>query len=273
MMTSERRPLKHGHISRVCVAVDATSAGGNLARFAISLVRSTYRAEIDFVHVVNTQRMIASSDRSLDDYGNRFEVAQAAAHEVVARCTELAHDAGVFARSFVRFGDPATEARRFARGRGAGLLVIGNRPTTKIHRLLNGSVRDDLVRTCPVPLLLAPHVPYPAADFQPHAIVVATAHALDGDGARRLAADLAADYASHLVSLGDAGSGVSAAERAIDAALREHAPGLLVMTRARRVRSPFGGDLVERVMQRVRVPLVIVRPDGDVPAAGSRARW
>ena len=265
------RPLKHGRISRLCVAVDTTDASDGVAKLAISLVRGNYHAEIDFLHVVNTQRMIAHADRSLDDYGSSFELAREAAHIVLTGCSLLAQQAGVFARSYVRFGDPATESATFARVRGADVVVIGNRPTDKLQRLLNGSTRDDMVRRCPLPLLLAPAAAREADDFEPRCIIVAGADSPGGRSAKRLAADLAADYASQLVVLPLGSGGAAAEKNGIEAAIREHAAGLIVMTNTRRKRfqNLFSDDLVERVMHAAQLPVLVVRAD-DVDAIRTR---
>lgn len=145
------RPLKHERISRILVAVDANDTADGAATLAISLVRRNYNAELAFCHVINTQHMAACVDRSGDDYGLSFELAREAALAVLERCCLFARNAGLFARSYVRFGSPVSETQSFARGRGAELIVIGNRPAEKAHRLLEGSVRDEMVRTCPYP--------------------------------------------------------------------------------------------------------------------------
>jgi nucleotide-binding universal stress UspA family protein len=255
--------LKHGRISRVCVAVDASDASESAARMAISIVHGNRHAELDFCHVINIPRMVARADRSLDNYGLSFEVAQENANVVLARCCDLAHDAGVFARSYVRFGNPAEEVQSFAQGLGADLVVIGNRPAGKIQRVLNGSVRDEIVRTCPLPILITANETSASVDFRPHCIVVAGADAPTAIRAKRLAADLAADYFSQLVLLRAASDGSRQEKQSIDRAVEEHRPGLIVMTcsRSRRIRNIFAEDVVERVMQEADVPVLVVRAE------------
>jgi nucleotide-binding universal stress UspA family protein len=257
--------LKHGRISRICVAVDASDQAESAARLAISLVHGNQDAELDFCHVINIPRMVARADRSLDDYGLAFELAQENANAVLARCCELAQGAGVFSRSYVRYGDPAEEVPSFAQGLAADLVVIGNRPAGKIQRVLNGSIRDEIVRTCPLPILITANDSNAAADFRPGCIVVAGADAPAAIKAKRLAADLAADYVSQLVLLPSAHDGSRQEKQSIDRAVEEHRPGLIVMTcsRSHRLRNIFAEDVVERVMQEADVPLLVVRAEAQ----------
>jgi nucleotide-binding universal stress UspA family protein len=265
------RPLKHGRISRILVAVDANDTADGAAKLAISLVRRNYNAELAFCHVINTQRMAACVDRSGDDYGLSFELAREAALAVLERCCLFARNAGLFARSYVRFGNPVAEIQSFARGRGAELIVIGNRPAEKAHRLLNGSVRDEMVRTCPLPLLVAPETTRQETDFNPRCIVVAGADSPRASGAKRLAADLAADYLSQLILLPGSTGGAVEEKKNIDGAIREHIPGLIVMacTRRRRFHNIFVDDIAERVMQDALVPLLVVSAD-ELNETGAR---
>jgi nucleotide-binding universal stress UspA family protein len=42
-----------------------------------------------------------------------------------------------------------------ARVFGADLIIVGNGHATRVQRFLNGSVRDEIVRTADVPVLVA----------------------------------------------------------------------------------------------------------------------
>jgi nucleotide-binding universal stress UspA family protein len=257
-------PLRHGSYSRICVAVDNSPAAGKAVLLAISLVRGNKRAELTFCHVIDISRLVARTDRSLDDYGLSFETADESARIVLARCCFLARQAGVFARSYIRQGRPATEASSFAKTIGADLMVIGNSPAKKMHRLLNGSVRDDMVQACSLPLLVATADSVRPADFRPRCILVPGADSPAAIRAKRVAAELATDFSAQLILLPGARGGTSEESSTIDRAVSEHHPGLIVMAAAprRRVRNIFADDVVERVMQEANVPLLIVATAG-----------
>ena len=145
--------LKRLVFSRICVAVDGSSAAEAVARGAISLAAHHEEAEITFVHVINIPAMAGRADRFNDDYALALSCARENARAVLAKCCALAHDANVFARSYVRFGSPATEIRLFAQSIGADVVVIGNPSTTRLHRFCFGSTRDEIVHTCAIPVL------------------------------------------------------------------------------------------------------------------------
>jgi nucleotide-binding universal stress UspA family protein len=140
--------------SRILVAVDTSPAAERTARLAISFARDR-DAELAFVHALDVNRVLVHADRSFDDFPHALDVAREAAREVLERCSALAADAGVFARSYVRDGTPVDEVAWLASALRADLVVIGNRPGSRLRRLLYGSTRDDLIRASTVPVLVA----------------------------------------------------------------------------------------------------------------------
>jgi nucleotide-binding universal stress UspA family protein len=113
------------------------------------------RTEIIFAHVIDVPRMIAHADRLVNDYELALEAAQDQASDLLDRCLAAAEQAHIFSRSCIRYGKPATEVVTLARVFGADLIVCGNHPSTRVGRFLNGSVRDEIVRTAGVPVLIA----------------------------------------------------------------------------------------------------------------------
>gem|GEM_PF-4310503 len=143
-------------------------------------------------------------------------------------------------------------------------MVIGNSPADRIHRLLNGSIRDEMVQACSLPLLIATAHFMRPADFRPRCILVPGADSPAAIRAKRVAAELASDFSAQLILLPGAHGGISEESTKIDRAVGEHHPGLIVMAAAprRRVRNIFADDLVERVMQEAHVPLLVVATAG-----------
>lgn len=251
----------HGPFSRICVAIDASVAAESAARLAISLVHGNGRAEVVFCHVIDVPRMIARADDGVDDYGLSLQLARQTADVALARCCLLSRQAGVFARSYVRYGKPASEAVSFAEGLGVDLVVIGNRPTEKIHRILNGSIRDEMVRTCALPILVANARWARPVDFRPRCILVPGADLPAAKHAKQFAADLADDFAAQLILLPAVHNGLREETDAIDRAVHEHRPDLIAMARTQRhgLRNPFATDVIERVLQEAYVPVLVVR--------------
>ena len=83
--------------------------------------------------------------------------------------------AGLEADSEVREGDPAQEIVLSARDHGAGLIVVGTRGQTGLHRLILGSVARKVLLHAPCSVLVVrggPHVsgPLPATRGTPEAV-------------------------------------------------------------------------------------------------------
>jgi hypothetical protein len=105
--------------------------------------------------------------------------------------------------------------------------------------------------------------------FRPRCILVpgadlpAAKHAKQfaADLADDFAADLADDFAAQLMLLPAAHNGLREETDAIDRAVHEHRPNLIVMARTQRhgLRNPFATDVIERVLQEAHVPVLVVR--------------
>jgi len=184
---------KPGHrvFLRICVAVDASSASESAARLAISLVRGDARAELAFCHVFNVPRLL----------GPAVEDGHQEASVVLERCAWLARRAGVFAGTYMRLGEPAAEIASFAESNGCDLIAIGNSPSKKVPRLLNGSLRNEIARICSRPVLVADMKRARPIEFRPRNILVAEADSPTASRAKRFAAELASEYGAELVLL------------------------------------------------------------------------
>jgi nucleotide-binding universal stress UspA family protein len=259
--------LGRGLFLRICVAVDASGASESATRLAISLVRGLARAELAFCHVVNVPRLLARAESGASDYSSTFEDAHKEANVLLERCSLLARRAGVFARTYVHFGKPATEIATFAEGIGADLIVIGNAPSEKIYRLLNGSTRDEIVRTSSRPVLVADTKHARPVEFQPRCILVVEADLPAASRAKRFAAELANEYGAELVLLpaGRDATGKS------DFNFAECRPGLIVAGAKRRgVRDLFSADCIERLLQAAYLPIMVVPDDATQPRGAMR---
>jgi nucleotide-binding universal stress UspA family protein len=144
-----RRPF-----SRIVVAVDGLATCERAVQLAVALAEGDARAELIFAHVIDVARMVARADQDTSDYALAFEAARAEARSLLERCTAAAAQAGVFGRTCLRYGKPATEVAAVADAFAADLILIGNQHRSRLHRFLNGSVSDDVVRAAEVPVLV-----------------------------------------------------------------------------------------------------------------------
>jgi nucleotide-binding universal stress UspA family protein len=144
-----RRPF-----SRLIVAVDGSAAADRAVQLAIALAGGDAQAELIFAHVIDVARMVARADHQANDYELAFEAAREEARHVLDRCTAAAANAGIFSRTCLRYGRPATEVAALADVFAADLILVGNHHRSRIHRLLNGSVSDGVVRSAGVPVLV-----------------------------------------------------------------------------------------------------------------------
>lgn len=241
-----RRPF-----SRIVVAVDQSAAADRALQLALSIARGDFCAEAIFVHVIDLQRLFSPVDRYGDDYDNQLPAAREEAVSLLDRCVMLARARGVPALGFVRYGRPAAQIANIAKRYDANLVVIGNSRRSRLHRALNGSVRDRVVRSNGVAVLVAGADPAGSPELGAGPVLVQST-AGEAAPAWSTACRLALAYDRPLV---DAGAGADDAERAI----AENDAALLVLGAPRRPRSPFRSDVLERTLQAATVPVLVVR--------------
>jgi nucleotide-binding universal stress UspA family protein len=244
----------HRLFLRICVAVDASSASESAARLAISLVRGDARAELAFCHVVNVPRL-----------GR----AESGANALLERCAWLARRAGVFARTYTRLGEPAAEIASFTESIGCDLIVIGNSPREKFPRLLNGRLRDEIVRISSRPVLVADMRRARPIEFRPRNILVVEADSPTASRAKRFAAELASEYGAELVLLPTDHD----ATEASDVNVSEHRPGLIVAgVKPRSFNDLFSPDCIERLLHAASLPILLVPGGKEVKSASPSGR-
>jgi nucleotide-binding universal stress UspA family protein len=239
---ARRRPF-----SRIVVGVDSSPASERAARLAVSLARGDAHIELVFCHAIDIPRMLARADRFADDYALALEIARDEARCLLDRCVALARQAGIHGLSCIRYGRPATEVVTLADVFAADLVVIGNRPSGRMHRFLCGSIRDEMVRACSTPILVADADPSRPSEFRPGSILARLADPPASPAALRLAAKIATAYDGKVVF----STGPAAAE---------DGPGMIVIGAARKrgVRDLFVPDAVERALQSADVPVLVV---------------
>lgn len=146
---------------RIVVAVDPVRGPEVVANSAVALARAEGGAELMFCHAIDLQRLLTGADRYADDYAVAFQAARREALSVLDRCVTLATQAGIGARASLRFGKAAGEVGAAAASFAADLVVIGNSRSGRVHRMLCGSVCDDILRASEVPVVVVPSAKVP----------------------------------------------------------------------------------------------------------------
>ena len=249
-----RRPF-----SRIVVAVDSSAASERAVRLAVAVASGDARSELVFCHVIDIPWMLARVDHGADDYELALETAQESARGLLDRCIAAAAKADVFGRSCLRYGKPAEEVATLANAFAADLIVVGNRPCGRVHRILNGSVRDELVRNSALPVLVAERCEPDAAASSEECVLAELAGASSSETVLRAASSFASSYGLELVCLPGA-KRLRARCRAIESAVGELHPALLVIgTPAERsLRDRVFPTIVERTLQSVSAPVLVV---------------
>lgn len=207
------------------------------------------------MHAIDIPRMLAHADRFTDDYPVALEAARDEGRKLLDHCRALARQNGVAARVCLRYGEPVGEIAALADALAADLVVIGNQPTTRMHRFLNGSIRDAIVRTSKIPVLAVDARPARTSAFRPQCILAPLADPSGSHAALKLASAVAKAYGARITFAREAAGD----DRAIDRAVTEHRPGMIVMGSPRRgLRDVFVPNAVERMLQSAPGPVLVV---------------
>ena len=126
---------------RIVVPVDGSAASETAVPYALALAQA-FDAEVIVCHVVTTPVGPKSSDTPRD--------AAQYASKVAAQFLE----GGVAAKTQVRRGDPALQIRKTAVDWSADAIVMATRSRRRVEKLMLGSVADEVVRDCRLPVLL-----------------------------------------------------------------------------------------------------------------------
>ncbi len=146
---------------RVLVPVDG-SPGSERALLRAIAIAADQRAEIHFVHVIQRGR----EHLSFDDLQHAMHVVGDSLldHAVALACEQDLFSTGVVLVTNERRRSIAQQILCAADDVAADLIVCGAHGTGSITSLLRGSVADELVACCRVPLMLEHERPLAQAD-------------------------------------------------------------------------------------------------------------
>jgi nucleotide-binding universal stress UspA family protein len=136
---------------KIITGVDGSANSLRALEQALQLSKQ-FSSELVVVYVVHIPVTSYSYDvlGSLSIFGKLEEEGKAS----LAKCAEVASQAGVPIRTILLNGDPAQGILDTAAKEGADLVIVGSRGTGTLERLLMGSVSERVVRFSKCPVLV-----------------------------------------------------------------------------------------------------------------------
>lgn len=131
---------------RIVVATDGSESVGRAVGVGLDLA-SRFDAAVDALYVVDESEIASAPDRVREEMRNALQERGGEAIVEVQRRADRDVTAAV------REGRPAAEVVEYAREVGADLVAMGTRGRHGENRFLVGSVAEEVVRACPVPVL------------------------------------------------------------------------------------------------------------------------
>ena len=143
-------------VKTIVVATDFSDTADEALTVAVALAEGTDR-RIELVHVVLD---LLQQPWTIEEAGVDFAGLQAAcvddAQKELKALLERRHLDPSTITTHVVVGRPDAEIVRFARERGAGLIVMGTHGYGGVKRLVLGSVADHVLRQAACPVLVVP---------------------------------------------------------------------------------------------------------------------
>jgi nucleotide-binding universal stress UspA family protein len=142
---------RFGMFQKIVTGVDGSANSLRALEQALQLGKQ-FSSELVLVYVVH----IPVTSYSYDVLGSLsiFNKLEEDGKQTLAKCAEMASQAGVSARTVLLSGDPAQGVLDTATKEEADLLVVGSRGTGTLERLLIGSVSEKVVRFSKCPVLV-----------------------------------------------------------------------------------------------------------------------
>lgn len=143
-------PIERTRIQTILLATDLSSASVNAEELAFELATRLQGALL-LVSVIDPRGLWMPSGGYRQRMDQARDARQAAAKGIVDR----AHREGVPVRTLIWDGDPAEAIVEAAVAEGVDLIVVGSHQRRGVDRLVMGSVSEQVVRTSPVPVVVA----------------------------------------------------------------------------------------------------------------------
>ncbi|MBL0422141.1 universal stress protein [Ramlibacter sp. AW1] len=142
---------------RILVPIDGSDASLHALDTAIGLARA-FKAQLRLIHVLEDAAYLAGYDPAGAAAGELYQATRESGEQIVKDAAARVQAAGLQAETlFVdRFGDRLPDAiATAAKDWGADLIVVGTHGRRGLSRLMLGSGAEQIIRTAPVPVLVA----------------------------------------------------------------------------------------------------------------------
>ncbi len=140
---------------KILIAVDGSELSLHAVRHALSLVQEGLRANLVLANVqeaATLYEMVVAHDPLVLQ-----EVSQGAGTHQLAAAQALAKAAGVEFESVVESGDPANSLLDIAERFEVDAIIVGAKGHGNLRGALMGSVSQQLVNSCPLPVTVVKH--------------------------------------------------------------------------------------------------------------------
>lgn len=133
-------------IETVVIATDGSASVKRAVTITLDLARR-FEATVHGVYVVDAGDVAGAPQDHRKQLRDGLE---ADGEDALAA---VKHRSDLVATTAVREGDPAREICTYAREHDADVVAVGTRGRHGEHRFLLGSVAEEVIKTCPVPVL------------------------------------------------------------------------------------------------------------------------
>ena len=147
-------PADRTRIQTILLATDLSSASANAEELAFELA-TRLRGALLLVSVIDPSGLWLPTG----GYRQRIDQARDARQVAAQGLVDRARREGVSVRTLIWEGDPAEAIVEAAVAEGVDLIVVGSHQRRGVDRLVMGSVSEQVVRTSPVPVVVARRAP------------------------------------------------------------------------------------------------------------------
>lgn len=139
-------------VRTILLASDLSSASANAEDLALELA-ARLGGDLLLVSVIDPNRLWLPTGGYRQRIDQAREARQIAAQGILDRCRRD----GVPIRTLIWEGDPAESIVEAAIAEEVDLIVVGSHQRRGVDRLVMGSVSEQVVRTSPIPVVVARH--------------------------------------------------------------------------------------------------------------------
>ncbi len=143
-------PIERTAIQTILLATDLSSASAGAEDLAFELA-TRLRGALLLVSVIDPRGLWMPTSGYRQRMDQVREARQVAAQGIIDR----AHREGVPVRTLIWDGDPAEAIVEAAVAEGVDMIVVGSHQRRGVDRLVMGSVSEQVVRTSPIPVVVA----------------------------------------------------------------------------------------------------------------------